>query len=659
MLAEKFRDLSLEVGFGRNLFTMKRGSFKYRQEIWSRRKMVKTNTNILSDTNFELKFIDPQTGSICSIFVTEKDGLTHIDFYGTLPEGINLYWISFPRKKDEHFYGCGETYSKFDLSGEKVRIWVAEHQNVARISSKVIRQAIFGKRPHRCLPFKKYESYYAQPTFVSSEKYFLHADVNLYSEFDFRKKDRISLYFQEEPHIVLGEADDFPALSKKLSYVLGRQKKLPDWIYDGTILAVQQGTKAVDEKLEKSRKAGIKVCGVWAQDWCGCRRTGFGYQVMWNWRSDQEQYPDLHKKIEQWKNQGVRFLGYINPFLALEKELYAEASAKGYCVKNRNGGDYLVTITTFPAAMIDFTNPAAYEWYKDIIKKNMIGIGMCGWMADFGEYLPVDSVLYDRSNPEEIHNQWPAIWAKLNREAIEECGVQDEVFFFTRAGHTGTVGQSSMMWTGDQHVDWSVDDGIGSVIPATLSLAMSGCGICHSDSGGYTTVMNIRRSKELLMRWQEMNVFSPLFRGHEGNQPEKNAQFDFDEEVLAHTARCSRMHFALKDYLQFLVDEAEQNGTPVMRPLFYHYSEKSALTEKSEYLLGKDVLVCPVLDEGKTSRRCYLPDDRWINIFSKKEYTGGTFDVQSDIGSPAVFVRKGSAWEECLFNAAGKGGSHT
>lgn len=52
----------------------------------------------------------------------------------------------------------------------------------------------------------------------------------------------------------------------------------------------------------------------------------------------------------------------------------------------------------------------------------MIGLGMGGWMADFGEYLPIDAVLYSGEDPAIIHNQWPAIWAKMNQEAVAECG---------------------------------------------------------------------------------------------------------------------------------------------------------------------------------------------------------------------------------------------
>lgn len=302
----------------------------------------------------------------------------------------------------------------------------------------------------------------------------------------------------------------------------------------------------------------------------------------------------------------------------------------------------MVTITTFPAAMIDFTNPKAYEWYKNLIKENMIGIGMSGWMADFGEYLPVDCVLYSGENPEIVHNQWPAIWAKLNREAIRECQMEEEIFFFTRAGHTGTIAHSDMMWTGDQHVDWSVDDGLPSVIPATLSLAMSGFGITHSDAGGYTTIMHMRRSKELLMRWEEMNAFSPLFRTHEGNQPANNVQFDNDEELLAHLAKCTAIHVSLKTYLKDCVAEAVQKGIPVMRPLFYYYDEEKLYQEKGEYLLGRDILVAPVLQEGVSERTCLLPAERWVHLFTGEEYSGGTMTVQAPIGQPPVFIRRDS-----------------
>ncbi len=637
--------LELAVAVGENRFTMTRGSFSYKQKTGKPVRLTREHT-VRTEDGVAIAYAGTSPEERYTLFVSEEAGgrlkarLAYAGIAEKMPH--NRFFVSFPADPDEHIYGCGETYSAFDLKGESVRIFVAEHQNSDRIGKKMIREKLLGKDPDRILPFDRYESYYAQPTFVSSRKYFVHADVTGYAEFDFREPGRTTLVFQELPTLYTDTAETFPELSEKLSALLGRQPVLPDWIYGGAIVAVQGGTDVIDAKLAAAKEAGAKICGVWSQDWCGCRRTGFGYQVMWNWEWDRDLYPRLDEKIAEWKAAGVRFLGYINPFLAIEKDLYRTAHERGYCVKTKDGEDYLVTITTFPAAMIDLTNPDAYDWYKDIIKTNLIGLGLGGWMADFGEYLPVDCVLASGEDPAFVHNTWPAVWARLNREAIAECGKENDVFFFTRAGHTGTIAASTMMWTGDQHVDWSRDDGLPSVIPATLSLAMSGFGVTHSDAGGYTTIMHMTRPKELLLRWEEMNVFSPLYRFHEGNQPARNVQFDGDADLLAQLARTSRLHAALKPYLKNCVAECAERGIPVMRPLFYHYDEPFAYTETTEYLLGRDLLVAPVLTEGAKERVVRFPEGRWIHLFTGREYVGGSITVEAPVGRPPVFVRKES-----------------
>ena len=83
-----------------------------------------------------------------------------------------------------------------------------------------------------------------------------------------------------------------------------------------------------------------------------------------------------------------------------------------------------------------------------------------------------------------------------------------------------------MSWAGDQTVDWTISDGLPSSIVAALSLAVSGMGLSHSDIGGYTSIPQISdltpnppiRDKELLLRWAEYSVFTPMMRTHEGNR---------------------------------------------------------------------------------------------------------------------------------------------
>ncbi len=87
------------------------------------------------------------------------------------------------------------------------------------------------------------------------------------------------------------------------------------------------------KKLDTMRNAGVKVNGIWAQDWSGIRMTSFGKRVMWNWKWNSENYPQLDSRIKQWNKEGVQFLAYINPYVASDKDLCEEAAKRGYLAK--------------------------------------------------------------------------------------------------------------------------------------------------------------------------------------------------------------------------------------------------------------------------------------------------------------------------------------
>ncbi len=634
-------DKIISVGNGKADYKMSHGGFKFKEKIYNKVDLFVGKCDIKTD-ELIAELIDSKKEHMYSLVITVVSNRLKMHLEPVSNKEFNRLWFKLPSNIDEHIYGCGETFTKFDLKGEKVRIWVAEHSSAMRIAKKIVLEKIRGKRPKKMYKFSDYETYYSQPTYISSQKYFMHVESDAYMDFDFSHREYHEFMVRDIGDVYFGFAEDFEELLFNLSDLLGRQPQLPDWVYDGVILGIQGGTEVVMEKLEKAAKHNMKVTGVWCQDWEGIRITFIGKQLMWNWKWDPDVYEDLDKELPKLKENGIHFLGYCNPFLAIEKDLYEFASPKGFCVKDKEGKDYLVKTTTFPAAMVDLTNPDAYEWIKSVIKENMIGFGLDGWMADFGEYLPTDSVLFSGEDPEIVHNTWPALWARANREAIEECGKLGEVFFFTRAGHTKTIKYSTLMWSGDQHVDWSYDEGLPSAIPSVLSLATSGFGISHSDVGGYSTFSHMRREQELLMRWAEMSTFTPLFRSHEGNRPDDNVQFDANETVLKHYARMSRIHYELAPYLKAAVQLNSEKGIPVMRPLFFYYNDKADFTEMYEYLLGRDILVAPVIEKNQTNKKVYLPDDVWIHLWSGKEYTKGNHIIEAPLGNPPVFCRQNS-----------------
>ncbi len=630
LLAFEVGKSTIEIGRGEARYRMKRGSFKTKDVFAVRKTLTyvgkEGDTHVFADADARLE-IEHQKGVVDTLVFT-------------CTPGYNRMTLTLESDPDECFYGCGEQFTRFNLKGTKVPIWVSEHHALKKLIGKFLRETLFGVKPGHRADHGRHQSYYAQPTFVSSKTYFIHCETDRYAEFTFAEQKTI-LSFRDMPkRIVFASADDHDALSTRLAGLLGKHPPLPDWTQKGAILASQGGWEKAEEKLKTAERNGIPVSAIWAQDWCGHVRTRFGYQVYWNWEADEGTYPEFKTVIAKWRRQNIRFLGYINTFLKEDAPLYREAVERDYLVRTESGEPYHVRSTTFNAGIVDLTCPDAFAWMKSLIKKNMIETGMAGWMADFGEYLPTDARIRG-GDAEALHNVWPSLWARCNKEAILESGKADEVFFFSRAAHTDTIRETNTMWAGDQHVDFSDEYGLPSVIPAMLSMAMSGAGVSHSDIGGYTTIFHMRRGPELMMRWAEMNAFTPLFRTHEGNAPEKNCQFD-DERVIAHFAKMARVFAALEPYRREVLKAYQTNATPVNRPLLYHFKDRFTRTEQRAFTLGADVLVYPVVRAGVSSHRITLPEGTWVHLFSGNVLKGGDHDIAAPLGTPSVFYRKDS-----------------
>jgi alpha-glucosidase len=620
---------TLTIAKGRASYQMKRGSFKTRDHIVDRRKLPfvfqEGNRYLFSD------------GRVSAEIIVDRSPF--IKFHFHVDTGYNRFKLTFQSFPNEHIYGCGEQYTHLDLKGQKVTIWVSEHQRISCLIKKFLREKLHGVNPDYQAPYKNHQTYYSAPCFVSSENYAFYCHEDTYGQLVFSDNE-IAIKFRQIPQsISLLTADSPLELVSELTTLIGRQPPLPDWVNDGAILAIQGGSDVLLKKVEAAKKAGVKIAAVWCQDWSGHVVTKFGYQVFWNWKVDEKLYPNLKGIIQKLNGEGIRFLGYINTFLKEGAPYYLEAKKKGFLVRKKCGHPYLIKSTTFNAGILDLTNPSAYEWYKALIKDNMIGLNLSGWMADFGEYLPTDAVVYG-GIPEKLHNRWPSMWAKCCHEAVVESGKENEIFFFSRAAYGHTVQYTNSMWNGDQHVDYSDEYGLGSVIPTSLSMSYSGVGVVHSDIGGYTTILHMKWSADLFNRWSELELFFPVYRTHEGNRPKENVQFD-DPRCLKEFARNSQIFAALKPYRLYLLEEYETKGYPFIRPLSFDEKEVDPAINQREFLMGDEVLVSPVLRGNESEHQVYLPAGEWVQLFTGKAFDGGTFKIPSPPGLPVAFYKKG------------------
>jgi alpha-glucosidase len=576
-------------------------------------------------------------------------------FEAEVEEPHNRVYLTHASSSEERFFGFGTQFTYFDMKGHLVPILIRE-QGIGRgeqpVTWAVDWRAGAGGDP--------YTSYASVPHYISSEARSLFLENYEYSTFDLREDDRVQIGVFSS--LMRGQilAGDAPAqLIEQYTEYSGRMRQLPEWILGGAVVGLQGGTDRALRISKELESLGTPIAALWLQDWVGQRKTTFGTQLWWNWELDRDHYPNWGSLREGLEEKNIRVMTYINPFLcddAAQKKnhrrnLFEEAARNGYLVKNQRGEPYKITISSFSAALVDLTNPEAWSWLKDIIKGELIGNGASGWMADFGEGLPYDAVLFSGADPKGYHDRYAEEWARVNREAIGEAGRGDDVVFFNRSGYTKSPRYGTLFWVGDQLVDWDEHDGIKSAVTGLLSSGLSGYSLEHSDIGGYTALDNpllrYHRSKELLLRWIELGAFTTVFRTHEGNIPEVNHQIYSDGETLAHFARFAKVYAAWKPYRMELVKEASDTGLPVLRHPFIHYPNDPKVSGLAyQFMVGPELMVAPVLDPGEESVEVYLPAGKWVHLWTAERYGSpqGVYEtVPAPIGEPAVFYKEDSA----------------
>jgi len=306
-------------------------------------------------------------------------------------------------------------------------------------------------------------------------------------------------------------------------------------------------------------------------------------------------------------------------------------------------------------AIIDLTNPAAREWTKDIIKNNMVEEGMgWGWMHDFAEYTPFDAVAFDGTDPFLNHNDYPKQWAQVCQEALEESNAShaSQVVHFMRSGSTHSPAYTGLYWMGDQNPTFSKYDGMQSAMIGLLNGGMSGFTLGHSDIGAYTSINQLKglvhlyRTKELLLRWIEMNTFSDMvLRTHIGIDPKEMYQIWDDDATAKFFSHFINVHLKLKDYKMALMKEAHEDGVPPVRSLLMEFPEdKEGKKLSDQFMLGPDILAAPIFKKGGDKRDVYLPKGHWVHMFTHKVYDfeqegGWLKNEDSPIGSPLVFLK--------------------
>jgi len=543
---------------------------------------------------------------------------------------LNNHWnISFVTFKNETFVGGGMQFSNVVRNGQKT-VHLSEENGIGRGSgnlNKWTRLAGVNGKEH---------STYCPVAYLSGSQASYEIVGNAYSEMTITKTSVKLSVFAQEANIILynehpyGKEADLANEIRNYETSLKYKEKLPNWAL-GTIVGLQGGTKRVTEKVSFLLENGAHIDAVWIQDWVGKQPTKLGSRLQWKWQLDETNYTDFQTFRNELNAKNIKLLGYINPFFAEEGNYSEEGIQKGYFVQNELGETMRFNFGGMNGYMLDIFNPAAYSWMKKIIKINLIENGFDGWMADFAEWYPIQKGK-QFAQTTALHNQYPVLWAKLNREVINESG--KELIFFNRSGGYETWKYSNMMWLGDQLTDYSKDDGLPSVFNAYLSSASSGLPIVHSDVGGYTSVnkkiiKKVIRDENLLKDWMLLEAFTPIFRTHEGLLPSENSQVYDNENIAKIFARFTQIHKALVPYFDKLgVHEFSITPAFIENDLVGDYAFK----------MGNDIII------AFKPNFTMLKSIQWKLVSNEGKFTDAILPNQKVV----VLVRKGSKVEKVL-----------
>lgn len=297
-----------------------------------------------------------------------------------------------------------------------------------------------------------------------------------------------------------------------------------------------------------------------------------------------------------------RFFGDIESTL---KRLHED---KGYLVRKPNGEVWQTDFWQAGMGLVDFTNPAAREWFKDKVKA-LLNQGVDAIKTDFGERIPRDVVWYDGSPKLSMHNWYTQLYNQAVFEAIEETYGKGNACLYARSATVGGQ-QQPVHWGGDCE---STFNGMAQSLRAGLSLTSSGFGFWSHDIGGFEGAFP---DPAVYKRWVAFGMLGSHSRLHGSTVYRVPWLFDEEDEkngvalVPGQTAvdvvrEFTKLKLELMPYVYQLGLQPHANGTPVMRSMFVEFPDDPACrTLDRQYMFGPSMLVAPVFTySGEVSYR--------------------------------------------------------
>lgn len=330
-----------------------------------------------------------------------------------------------------------------------------------------------------------------------------------------------------------------------------------------------------------------------------------------------ENFPDFSGFVSKMKEQGVRLVPIIDAGVKEEAgySVCDEGKEKGYFCKRADGTDFEGTVWPGWSHFPDVLNPEARAWFGSQYKA-LTDCGIEGFWNDMNE---------------------PAIF--YSREGLASIAPGKRFLLFSRSSCIG-MHRYGGVWTGDNHSWWS-----HLLLNLKMLPSLNMCGFLYvgADLGGF----NADTSRDLLLRWLALGVFTPLMRNHSGCDTRRQEFYQFEGPEDFRSVIETR--YRLIPYLYSEYMKAALNGDMLFKPLAFVYPEDEiALQTEDQLMLGNEVMIAPVYTQNATGRMVYLPEEMLFVKFgpegriTQEVLPAGTHFVKVALNEVPLFIRKGA-----------------
>ena len=506
----------------------------------------------------------------------------------------------------ELVYGLGERFTAFTKNGQSIDIWNADGGTSS-------------EQAYKNIPF--YLTNRGYGVFVNHT-----GKVSFEVASESVEKVQFSVQSQDLQYFLIYGPTPAEIL-EKYTALTGRAPQLPEWSFGlwlSTSFVTDYDEQTVTSFIDEMEKRDIPLdvfhfdC-FWMREYQWC-----------DFEWDPRTFPEPAAMLTRLKAKGLKISLWINPYIGQASPLFDEGKAGGYFLKRLDGSVWQWDLWQAGNAIVDFTNPAARDWFKSKLRP-LLEMGVDCFKTDFGERIPTDVTYFNGADPNQMHNLYTQLYNATVWELLQEVKGADAIVF----ARSATAGGQKMPvhWGGD---NTSSFESMAESLRGGLSLSLSGFGYWSHDIGGFEGDPD----PAVFKRWLAFGLLSSHSRLH-GNESVR-VPWSIDEEAVEVTRTFVNLKKKLHPYLIKTMHEVTAKGLPMMRPMLLEFPEDpTAWFLDQQYMLGPDLLVAPIFTpNGEVT--FYLPAGQWRNYFTDEVREGGRWLTETHgFNSLPLYARNG------------------